>query len=152
MKWNEIGGQSCSVARALAEVGERWSLLIIRDAFLGARRFGEFVEGTGAARNIVAARLEELVAVGILRKVPYQEHPPRYEYKLTRKGVDLWPAIMALVHWGDKYHDDGRGHPYEHTHRSCGHRFHVEPACSECGEIVDPRDVEVRRGDAFDGE
>lgn len=149
MKWDEIGSQTCSIARALGEVGDRWSLLVLRECFLRTRRFKDFVERTGASRNLVADRLEKLVAAGILGRHRYQEHPPRDEYRLTEKGLDLYPVMMALVRWGDRWHDDGRGKPIEHVHRSCGHIMHAEPSCSECGEPLDPHDVEVRLGPAL---
>jgi DNA-binding HxlR family transcriptional regulator len=96
-------GQNCSVARALELVGERWTLLIIRDAFLGRRRFEEFQESLGIARNVLADRLQKLVENGILERVRYQERPERYEYRLTQKGRDLRLALAALMQWGDEY-------------------------------------------------
>src|SRR3954462_7637079 len=95
--------QVCSVARALEVVGERWTLLVLRDAFLGVRRFDDFQRSLGVARNILQARLERLVDEGLLERQPYQERPPRYEYRLTEKGIELWPAIVALMKWGDRY-------------------------------------------------
>ena len=95
--------QTCSVARTLELVGERWTLLIIRDAFLGVRRFGDFADRLGVARNVLQDRLERLVEAGILVKVPYQERPLRHEYRLTEMGRDLWPSIVALLQFGDKH-------------------------------------------------
>src|SRR5258708_33601927 len=89
-------GQNCSIARALEVVGERWTLLIVRDAFLGLRRFDEFQERLGIARNVLADRLNRLVAEGILERVPYSERPERFEDQLTRKGRDLVPALVSL--------------------------------------------------------
>jgi DNA-binding HxlR family transcriptional regulator len=149
MKWDEIGTQTCSIARALGEIGDRWTLLVLREAFLRKRRFADFVRGTGAARNLVADRLASLVAAGILERRLYQTRPERFEYRLTEKGADLYPVIMALVRWGDRWHDDGRGQPIEHVHRPCGHVMHAEIACSECGELLDPREVDVRSGPAL---
>ncbi|MEN8182593.1 MAG: helix-turn-helix domain-containing protein [Myxococcota bacterium] len=146
MKWDEIGSQSCSIARALSEVGDRWTLLLLREAFLRTRRFADFVEHTGAARNLVADRLGKLVDAGILERRRYQERPERHEYRLTPKGLDLYPVMMALVRWGDRWHDDGRGKPIEHHHRACQQVMHAEIVCSECGEPLDPHDVDVRPG------
>lgn len=149
MRWEEIGGQTCSIARALSEVGDRWTLLVLREAFLRTSRFGDFVERTGAARNLVADRLHKLVEADVLERRVYQQKPERFDYRLTQKGRDLYPLMMALVHWGDRWHDDGRGKPIEHVHRTCGHVMHAEPTCSECGERLDPRQVDVRPGPAL---
>lgn len=97
------GQESCSVARTLEIVGERWTWLIVRDAFLGVRRFDEFRESLGIARNVLTDRLNRLVAEGILEKVPYEERPLRYEYRLTEKGADLFTALNAIRQWGDRY-------------------------------------------------
>ena len=99
-------GQNCSIARALEIVGERWTLLIVRDAFLGLRRFDEFHESLGIARNVLTDRLNRLVDEGILERVRYSERPERYEYRLTRKGKDLQIALAGLTQWGDKYLSD----------------------------------------------
>lgn len=152
MKWTEISGQTCSIARALSEVGDRWTLLILREAFLRTRRFADFVKRTGAAKNLVSDRLQKLVDAGVLERRVYQDKPERHEYRLTEKGRDLYPLIMALVRWGDRWHDDGRGKPVEHLHRSCNHVMHAEIVCSECNEPLDPHDVEVRRGPALRAE
>ncbi len=96
-------GQNCSIARALEVVGERWTLLIVRDAFLGLRRFEQFQESLGIARNVLTDRLNRLVEEGILVRVRYSERPERYEYRLTQKGRDLNVALVALRQWGDKY-------------------------------------------------
>jgi DNA-binding HxlR family transcriptional regulator len=96
-------GQNCSVARALEVVGERWTLLIIRDVFLGLRRFDELQQNLGIARNVLADRLKRLVEEGVLERVPYSERPERFEYRLTRKGRDLNIALSGLRQWGDKY-------------------------------------------------
>src|ERR1700754_1877665 len=94
--------QNCSIARALELVGERWSLLILREAFLGTRRFDEFQSRLGIARNVLQSRLERLTEGGLMRRVAYQQRPLRYEYRLSRKGVDLWPVVVALMKWGDR--------------------------------------------------
>ena len=99
----EYEGQNCSIARALEIVGERWTLLIIRDVFLGIRRFDELQESLGVARNVLTDRLNRLVDQGVLERVPYSERPTRYEYQLTAKGRDLNIALSGLRQWGDKY-------------------------------------------------
>ena len=99
-------GQNCSVARALELVGERWTLLIVRDAFLGLRRFEQFQENLVIARNVLTDRLNRLVNEGVLERVRYSERPERYEYRLTQKGRDLNLALSGLRQWGDKYLSD----------------------------------------------
>ncbi len=103
MLGNDYDSQVCSIAGALEVVGERWSLLIVRDIFLGLRRFDEIQANLGIARNVLQTRLTRLLEQGVLEKRLYQEHPPRYEYRLTEKGLDLWPTIVALMQWGDRY-------------------------------------------------
>ncbi|HET8731366.1 MAG TPA: helix-turn-helix domain-containing protein [Moraxellaceae bacterium] len=141
MKWDNIGDMPCSVARSLAILGDRWTLLILRNAFLAMRRFDDFQAGLGVTRHVLADRLSRLVEAGVLKKVPYQDNPPRYEYRLTEKGRDLYPVLLALTNWGDKWLDEGRGAPLEYLHKTCGHKFRPTMVCSECGEPVSPHDV-----------
>jgi DNA-binding HxlR family transcriptional regulator len=145
MKWNALSSENCSLARSLAVVGDRWTLLILRDAFLRIRRFDDFQASTGIARRVLAERLAKLVGDGILEKVAYQERPTRHEYRLTPKGLDLYPVILALVHWGDAHYAGEAGPPLLHRHKGCGHVFRSALCCSECGEAVAARDVTVER-------
>jgi DNA-binding HxlR family transcriptional regulator len=137
--------QVCSVARALEVVGERWSLLVIRDVFLGVRRFDDFQRSLGVARNVLQARLERLVEEDILERRLYQEHPPRYEYRLTEKGIDLWPVIVALLKWGDR-HAYPDGPPVVLEHRDCGGEVDERRICMKCGCPLEARDVRPRPG------
>ncbi len=146
MRWDELSSQNCSLARALAVVGDRWTLLILREAFLRVRRFEDFQARLGIARRVLTERLSGLVADGVLRKVAYQERPARYEYRLTEKGLDLYPVVLALVHWGDAHYAGPEGPPVLHRHKSCGHDFRSVLSCSACGGAVDPRDVEPHPG------
>jgi DNA-binding HxlR family transcriptional regulator len=141
MKWNELSSENCSLARSLAVVGDRWTLLILRDAFLRVRRFDDFMARLGIARRVLAERLAGLVADGVLEKVAYQERPIRHEYRLTQKGLDLYPVILALVHWGDAHYAGDAGPPVVHRHKPCGHVFRSVLTCSECGEPVEARGV-----------
>jgi DNA-binding HxlR family transcriptional regulator len=100
---HEYEGQNCSIARALEIVGERWTLLIVRDVFLGLHRFDEFQESLGIARNVLADRLQKLVEAEVLEKVRYGDHRDRFDYELTKKGLDLHLALIGLRQWGDKY-------------------------------------------------
>lgn len=144
MKWDELPQQQCSVARSLAVVGDRWTLLILSDSFLGVRRFEEFRERLGLSRTILTDRLNSLEFEGVLKKIPYQEKPTRYEYRLTQKGLDLYPLMISLVHWGDTHYPDKAGPPIVHTHKKCGHDFTPSLVCSECSETIDPRETSAR--------
>lgn len=130
----------CSVARTLDIVGEKWALLAVREVFLGNRRFDEMVRKTGAPRDTMTARLKTLVATGVLERQLISEHPPRYEYRLTAAGLDLYPVIVALMQWGDTHLTDGDPPPMVLTHH-CGHPLGAVTACESCGEEVVARDV-----------
>jgi DNA-binding HxlR family transcriptional regulator len=144
MRWKELDRQNCSLARTLAVVGDRWTFLILRDAFLGIRRFEDFEGSLQIARRVLSERLALLVSQKILSRVAYQERPTRYEYRLTEKGLALYPAILSLVHWGDKFYAGKKGPPVIHTHRTCGHDFRSVLSCSACGEPVSAREVSAR--------
>jgi DNA-binding HxlR family transcriptional regulator len=147
MLGNTYEGQVCSIARSLEMIGERWTILIIRDAFLGVRRFDDFQKSLGVARNVLQGRLERLVEGGILERVRYQERPERFEYRLTEMGIDLWPVVVSLLSWGDKHlAPDGPAVIMEH--RGCGGRLNDHRICEECGALLGPRDVKARRGPA----
>jgi DNA-binding HxlR family transcriptional regulator len=108
---NHLAAMNCSIARALAEVGERWSLLIVREAIMGSTRFEEFQGRLNIARNILSARLASLVGAGILSRTPTRPAARTYDYRLTRKGEDLFPVVVALLQWGDRWLDEGAGPP-----------------------------------------
>jgi DNA-binding HxlR family transcriptional regulator len=139
----------CSIARTLAIIGERWSLLIVRDAFNGVRRFDDFLESLGIARNILSDRLQHLVDDGILERRRYQERPDRYEYRLSPKGLDLFPILTAVREWGDRHLTTEAGPPIRVTHRACGHDVEAAVRCTHCDESVAARDVRVERGPGF---
>ena len=103
MKWSDLEDNWCPVARTLSVVGDRWTLLILRDCFLGHSRFEEFAASTGATRHIVSARLKRLVEMGLLERKTYSERPKRYEYILTEKGRELAPALLTFKEWGKKH-------------------------------------------------
>jgi DNA-binding HxlR family transcriptional regulator len=146
MRWDDIGKLPCSVARALSVVGDRWTLLILRDTFLGVRRFEDFQRDLGTTRHRLTDRLRKLVAHGILDRVRYQDHPPRFEYRLTEKGRDLYPVVVSLTRWGDRWMAGRHGPPVELVHRACGKTTMPALACPECGEPVFARDMIARPG------
>ena len=135
----------CSVAQCLEVVGEWWSMLIVRDVFLGVTRFDEFQERLGISRNVLDQRLSRLVETGVLAKVPYSEHPPRFDYRLTDKGRDLWPVLTSMREWGDKYAAPA-GPPMLMIHKGCGQASEAIMTCSSCGEPIGPRDVRAVAG------
>ncbi len=145
MLGSDYSTQNCSIARTLELVGERWTFLVLRDVFLEVRRFDALQRHLGVARNVLAARLERLVGEGILTKVLYSEHPPRYEYRLTDKGLDLWPVIVELLHWGDR-HAAPQGPPIVIRHRGCGGELGERRICTRCGEPLGVRDVRAEPG------
>lgn len=149
MRWDEIDQQVCSVARALSVVGERWTLLILRDAFLGTRRFDRFQANLGITRHRLSERLGKLVAQGVLTRVQYCEKPPRHEYRLTRKGLALYPVLMTLSRWGDEWMDGGEGAPLEYFCQDCCKKMHATVTCSECCEPLKPHRVTPMVGPAL---
>ena len=146
MKWNSLEEEQCSIARTVAVIGDRWTLLVLRDCFLRVRRFEDFQARLGVTRHVLADRLKKLVRYGVLRRVPYQARPKRHEYILTQKGLDLYPIIMSIVHWGDVHMVDERGRPRLHEHKSCRKIFDPVMTCSECGKALSPREVHVHLG------
>jgi DNA-binding HxlR family transcriptional regulator len=136
---------NCSVAQCLEIVGEWWSLLIIRDAFFGVRRFDDFQARLGISRNILNQRLKALVQNGIFERVSYQDHPPRSEYRMTEKGRDLWHVLTAMRQWGDRWAAPD-GPPLKMRHSSCGRVVKAVATCSHCGEPLDIRSVAYEPG------
>jgi DNA-binding HxlR family transcriptional regulator len=143
---NSYDNQVCSIAGALEVVGERWSLLIVRDVFLGLRRFDEIQADLAIARNVLQTRLTRLIEHGVLEKRRYQERPPRYEYRLTEKGLDLWPTIVALMKWGDVHAAPAAGPPVLLEHRGCGGAVDEHRICADCGARLSVRDVRALPG------
>ena len=138
---NDYEGQVCSVASALELVGERWTMLIVREILYGRRRFSQMQRGLGIARNVLASRLDRLVDEGILERRPYSEHPERHEYFLTEKGLDLWPIMIALMQWGDRYAPQPGGPPVRILHKDCGGEMDDHRICDRCGARLSVRDV-----------
>jgi DNA-binding HxlR family transcriptional regulator len=139
---------NCSIARTLGMVGEKWTLLILREAFYGVRRFDDFHTALGCARNLLAARLKTLVAHELLERVAYQVDGGRgrHEYRLTDKGRDLFPAVVALMQWGDRWIADEVGPPVRLFHRDCGAPVTVQLTCDVGHAPLGARDTEARPG------
>jgi len=138
--------QQCSVASALELLGERWTLLIMRDVLLGSRHFNQLKRSLGVAPNILSDRLDTLVGHGLLERRADAEHPDSPTYHPTQAGIDVNPVLMTLMEWGDKHATPAGGPPRISVHTTCGHDAHAKLHCSHCGEEVLPRESAVRPG------
>jgi DNA-binding HxlR family transcriptional regulator len=138
-----------SVSRTLALIGEKWTLLILREAFFGVRRYGQLVRNLRIPRPTLSARLRTLVDAGLLERVPYASEPDRHEYRLTPAGVDLFPSIVALMRWGDAHAAGPEGAPIVLRHNDCGEIADPYLACRSCGGEIEARNVTPERGAGF---
>jgi DNA-binding HxlR family transcriptional regulator len=145
MPFRPFTDQNCSVAATLEIVGDRWTLLVMREVLLGRHRFAEIRRNTGVAPNILSDRLGMLVEHGLLRRRLYSEHPDSYEYVATPKGIDLNPVIVSLLQWGDQYAAPG-GPPRVPVHAACGHDARLELRCSHCSEVIENGELTARPG------
>jgi DNA-binding HxlR family transcriptional regulator len=140
--------ENCTIARAMEVLGERWTMVVLREVFNGVRRFDDMRVRTGIPRQVLTNRLATLVEQGVLRREPYREPGSRvrHEYRLTDKGLDLWPVLVAVLGWGDRYLADPEGSPLTVAHRDCGGEVRVELCCERGHEVAGPRDVVPRPG------
>src|SRR4051794_24016428 len=145
MPYRPFTGQNCSIAEALAVVGERWTLLVMREVLLGRRRFADIKRNIGVAPNILSDRLQTLVDQGLLERRRYGKHPESFEYLPTAKGRDVTPVLTALMQWGDA-HAAPNGPPRVQVHRACGHDASPRLHCEHCGDVLAPGDLQVRPG------
>jgi len=143
--------QSCSIARAVAQVGDEWTILILREMFLGTRRFDDFLHQTRMSSHLLAGRLKKLETLGVIRREAYSEHPPRSEYRLTTMGRDLWPVIIALKQWGDYWLGDGDA-PVKIVHKDCGHLTQPQMTCPDCGQAMGARDARAELIESYERE
>jgi DNA-binding HxlR family transcriptional regulator len=145
LQWS---ADNCTIARTLEVIGDRWSLLVLRDVFQGIRRFDDLRVRTGIPRQVLSQRLHRLLDAGVLRREPYQEpgQRRRWEYRLTAKGLDLYPVLMALNAWGARYLADPQGAPVEFVHRDCGEQMSLVVRCTTGHEPTDCREISGRPG------
>jgi DNA-binding HxlR family transcriptional regulator len=136
-----------AIERAADVLGDRWRILVMREAFYGVRRYGEMVRNLGIARNVLASRLKDLVADGLLERRRYRTDPDWYEYVLSDAGRDLYGAIVALLHWADVYLPAAEDEKLRLRHRPCGRLTHAKVVCASCGEELDAREVDVELAD-----
>ena len=146
---SRTGSTGSRSGRTLGLVGERWTLLILREAFFGVRRFGQLARNLAIPRPTLSSRLRTLVDAGLLERVPYARDPDRHEYRLTDAGRDLFPAIVALMRWGDTHLAGPEGPPIVLRHDHCGELAHPRLTCDHCGGEVDARSVTPERGPGF---
>jgi DNA-binding HxlR family transcriptional regulator len=137
--------QNCAIARTVAFLGERWTPLVLRELFLGRRRFDEIQEELGIASNVLSTRLGTLVDEGVVERRRYSERPERFEYRLTEKGLELHPVLMDLMAWGNR-HKVPHGRPIVIVHEDCGHQMDPVQTCSHCGGAVNARNVRAQLG------
>jgi DNA-binding HxlR family transcriptional regulator len=153
MRKNEIEKLTCSVARTIGAIGERWTLLLLREFFLGSRRFEVLQAHTGMSSRALSDRLERLQHLGVITAIAYQERPPRYEYRLTDKGMELYPVIVSMTRWGDRWmRAKAEPPPARLVHRDCGNTFKPMLTCASCGEATGARDVRVDVGPEMSAE
>lgn len=143
MRLKSFADMKCSIAQALEVVGDRWTVLILRDALRGTTRFGGFLENLGIARNVLAQRLDGLVENGVLERVPYQDKPTRHEYRLTPKGLDTFPVVAALLAWGDRWVPPD-GPPVVLVHKTCGEEAAPVLVCGHCHHPISALDIGPR--------
>jgi len=134
----------CSVANTVEFLHDSWTMLILRDAFMGIRRFDQFVDSLGIARNTLTSRFEVLIAAGMLEPVPYQDNPVRYEYRLTEKGKDLFDVLMTLWAYGERWNPPADPEHHRVFHIDCGHEAIAVAHCSHCGERLSRRNVRIQ--------
>ena len=138
--------QVCSIARSLEVVGERWTLLILRDAVLGIERFEDFQNSLGIATNVLTNRLKLLCDEGVLERVPDEERPGRPKYVLTGKGAELAPALIVLMKWGDRHYPTPNGPPRLTLHVGCGGNIGPDFRCDRCGNLARPGEIDLPDG------
>jgi DNA-binding HxlR family transcriptional regulator len=146
MQRTQFGEMACSIARTMDVIGEPWSPLIVRNIYIGITRFDQMQESLGISRKVLAERLRWLTGHGVLERREYSSHPPRHEYVLTGKGLELFEVLMVMVAWGDKYLAGEAGPPVLYRHHACGEISHVELRCSACGQPMRATDIDVLPG------
>jgi DNA-binding HxlR family transcriptional regulator len=146
MQRTRFGDLACSIARTLDVIGEPWSPLILRDIYVGINRFEQIQQELDISRKVLTERLKWLVEKEVLQRHAYSERPPRYEYRLTAKGLELCDLLLVMVRWGDRWTAGEAGPPVLYRHHACGQVSHVELRCSVCAEPMRATDVDVLPG------
>jgi DNA-binding HxlR family transcriptional regulator len=149
MKKTGLSALTCSVARTVELVGDTWNLMVVRELFLGSKRFDDIATQIGISPHLLSVRLRKLTEAGVLTREAYQQRPLRYQYRLSAKGRDLWPVIVTLKNWGDRWLDWPEGPPLALRHKGCGHASTPTLVCSECGEPVDALAMHAEPGETM---
>ncbi|MFT5573720.1 MAG: DNA-binding HxlR family transcriptional regulator [Cryomorphaceae bacterium] len=136
MRWQDTNTQTCSIARSMSVFGDRWTLLVIRQIFMRIRRFSEIQSSLGIPKHRLSDRLSRLVEDGVVYKDAYDKAGKRFDYKLTEKGLALYPVVVAIAQWGDAWLADDDGNPLEYVHKTCGHSAHPKVCCTVCNESI----------------
>jgi len=146
MKWDEIDKQTCSIARSMPIFGNRWTLMIVRQIFMRIRRFSDIQKSLGITKHRLSDRLNRLIEDGVIYKELYDVARKRHEYKLTDKGLDLYPLLVSIAQWGDKWESDQDGPPAKYIHKDCGHVTHAKLRCSECDGVIHAKNTYIQAG------
>ncbi|MEQ3709473.1 MAG: helix-turn-helix domain-containing protein [Tateyamaria sp.] len=149
MSRSDLPSHTCTIARAAAQVGDEWTILIMREMFLGTRRFDDILRLTGMSSHLLSQRLKKLEAQGVIRRELYSERPPRHEYRLTEKGLELWAVIIALKQWGDRWLST-EDTPVQIMHKTCGNVVRPQMTCPDCGERIEAHDAEAQLSRTFE--
>ncbi|MGR3344715.1 MAG: winged helix-turn-helix transcriptional regulator [Paracoccaceae bacterium] len=151
MSRTDLSSQTCTLARAVAQVGDAWTFMILREMFLGTRRFDDFLRQTGMSSHLLSQRLKKLEVLGVIRREAYSDRPPRNEYRPTEMGRDLWPVIITLKQWGDRWLGDGTS-PIQIVHKGCGHVTQPRMTCPDCGQAMSAHDAKAKISQQFERE
>ena len=146
MRWEDTANQTCSIARSMSIFGDRWTLLVIRQVFMRVRRFSEIQATLGISKHRLSDRLTRLVDEGVLEKVAYDAGKTRFEYRLTEKGLDLYPILVTIAQWGDKWMADEDGRPFIYRHNGCEHPADPIVCCAQCGEPINAHNCKAEIG------
>jgi DNA-binding HxlR family transcriptional regulator len=141
MRSSQLAKMTCTIARSVDAIGDAWTIMIVKELFLGQRRFDDIQMYTGMSPHLLSVRMRKLEKRGIVHRRAYQQRPTRYEYRLTEKGIDLWPILVALKDWGARWGTWPGGEPLNIRHDACGHVTALKVVCSHCGEPINARDV-----------
>lgn len=154
MRESNLHTMTCSVARSMGIFGDAWTLLIIRELFMGSRRFDDFQAYTGMAPKLLTTRLRKLESAGIVARVKYSEHARRFEYRLTEMGIDLYPVLVTITQWGDKWTKPSteKTPPLQMIHKECGEPLGPAMTCTGCGKVLGPREVRIVQSEALQEE